>query len=97
MRRGGLREYREAAGASAQRAIHFPRLLSGIVRVPRGQVLNKIVNKALPSSLGIDCVLPRKVHLLVNDDEHHDMDAPNLDIEGEPPGPLHLMDPNRLF
>lgn len=25
------------------------------------------------------------------------MDAPNLDIEGEPPGPLHLMDPNRLF
>jgi hypothetical protein len=33
----------------------------------------------------------------VNDDEHHDMDAPNLDIEGEPRGPLHLMDPNRLF
>ena len=33
----------------------------------------------------------------MNDDEHHDMDAPNLDIEGEPPGPLHLMDPNRLF
>ena len=35
--------------------------------------------------------------MVVNDDEHHDMDAPNLDIEGEPPGPLHLMDPNRLF
>ena len=25
------------------------------------------------------------------------MDAPNLNIESEPPGPLHLMDSNRLF
>jgi hypothetical protein len=32
----------------------------------------------------------------VNDDEHHE-DTPNLDIEDEPRGPLHLMDPNRIF